>query len=189
MKIAFIVFTDITLLDFVGVYDPLTRLKTMGYIEDLDWDVCAYEQEVEDQHGFIVVPDKIQPDLSEYDMIVVPGGIGTRDSMVDEGFISWLSTAWEAKYKCSVCTGSLLLGAAGFLKNKKATTNFSSYHLLDKYAGEVATNKIVHDGDVITAGAVSSSLDLGLYLVKLLAGEDALVSISNKMDYRKYELG
>ncbi len=188
MKIAFIVFTDLTLLDFIGVYDPVSSLKSMGYIDDLDWDICAFEQDVEDQHGFILVPDKIQPDLSEYDMLVVPGGKGTRELMLDSDFIAWLSTASKVKYKCSVCTGSLLLGAAGFLVDKRATTNFNSYHLLEKYANEIVTNKVVHDGDVITAGAVSSALDLGLYIVKLLAGEDALFSISNKMDYRKYEL-
>ena len=188
MKIAYLVFMDMNLLDLAGVYDAISRLKSMNYINDLDYDICAFEQNVEDPEGFIFVPDEIQPDLSEYDIVIVPGGKGAGQLMNDIEFINWLSTASKCTYKCSVGTGSLLLGAAGFLVDKKATTNFEAYHLLEKYASEIVTNKVMHDGDVITAGAASSSLDLGLYMVKLLAGEDALVSISNKMDYRKYEL-
>ena len=72
-------------------------------------------------------------------------------------FLNWIRTASDCKYKISICTGSLILGAAGFLKGKKATTNFQEYEALRPYCAEVLTDRIVDDQNTITAGAVSSS--------------------------------
>ena len=163
-RIAFIVFNDITLLDLVGVYDPITRLKSMDYIPDLEWDICAISEQIKDNFGFTVAVDKIKPDLSQYDTIIVPGGFGTRPLKDDPDFINWIKQAEGARYKASVCTGALLLGAAGFLEGKKATTNRSAFDLLKPYCQEVQREKVMEDGGVITAGGVSSSLQLGLYL-------------------------
>jgi transcriptional regulator GlxA family with amidase domain len=77
----------------------------------------------------------------------------------------------------------LLLGAAGFLKDKKATTNYLAYEALKPYCKEVLTDRIVEDGNVITAGAVSASIDLGLALCNKWAGEDAGIEIRKRMDY------
>ena len=98
--------------------------------------------------------------------------------------MSWIKTAEKVKYKISICTGSLILGAAGFLKEKKATTHFDEYETLKPYCKEVLKERIVDDGNVITAGAVSSSLDLGLYLCHKWAGEDAKQEVRKRMDYQ-----
>jgi transcriptional regulator GlxA family with amidase domain len=106
-------------------------------------------------------------------VIIIPGGFGTRQLQHDRNFIQWIKTAENVKYKISVCTGSLILGAAGFLKDRKATTNFLEYETLEPYCQEVVKDKIVEDNDVITAGAVAASIDLGLYLCRKWAGEEA----------------
>lgn len=183
-RIAFIVFNDITLLDLVGVYDPVTRLKSMDYIPDLEWDICAISEEIKDNFGFTVKVDKIKPDLSQYDTIIVPGGFGTRPLKDDADCINWIKQAEGARYKASVCTGALLLGAAGFLEGKKATTNRSAFELLKPYCQEVQREKVMEDGGVITAGGVSSSLQLGLYLCEKWAGKEARDKIQDKMDFQ-----
>lgn len=185
-KIALIVFDNLTLLDLVGFYDPLARLRSMGYLPDLTWELCALEAEVRDNHGFLVRPDQVRPDLSGYDAIFVPGGFGTRPLQHDRDFVEWLRQARGADYHISVCTGALLLGAAGFLEGRRATTNASEYETLASYCGEVVREKVVVDGKVLTAGGVSSSLDLGLYCCEKWAGGEARREIQKRMDYRCY---
>lgn len=184
MKIAYIIFDNITWLDFIGIYDPISRLKSMNYLPDLSWDICAYSDgNSTDSFGLEIVPAKIKNSLAGYDAIIVPGGFGTRELQFDSGFITWLKTAASVSYKISICTGSLLLGAAGFLTDKKATTNYQEYEALKPYCKEIIKERIVEDGDAITAGAVSASIDLGLYLCKKWAGQSAKEEIRKKMDY------
>ncbi|AXT53908.1 DJ-1/PfpI family protein [Aquimarina sp. BL5] len=187
MRIAYILFDEITLLDFIGIYDPIKNIKTKKHIEHLDWDLCATNTTIKDSFGLEIVVDKIKPDLSDYDMVIVPGGFGTRALQYDKEFIDWLQTANGVKYLVSICTGSLLLGAAGFLKGKMATTNFNEYQSLEKYCDTVLDSRIVDDNNVITAGAVASSLDLGLYICKKLIGDEKAEDIRKVMDYHPKE--
>jgi len=187
MRIAYILFDEITLLDFIGIYDPIKNIKTKKYIEHLDWDLCATNTTIKDSFGLEMVVDKIKPNLSDYDMVIVPGGFGTRALQYDKEFIDWLQTANGVKYLVSICTGSLLLGAAGFLKRKMATTNFNEYQSLEKYCDTVLDSRIVDDNNVITAGAVASSLDLGLYICKKLIGDEKAEDIRKVMDYHPKE--
>ena len=182
MRIAYILFNGITWLDMIGVYEPITKLKA-HYLPDLSWDICSFTKQCEDVFGLQVNATLVQNDLSAYDAIIVPGGVGTRGLQHDHTFIEWLKSADPVQYKISVCTGSLLLGAAGFLKNKKATTNFQEYEALQTYCGQVIKERIVDDGNTITAGAVSSSIDLGLYLCRKWAGVEAADAIRRKIDY------
>lgn len=184
MKLAFIIFNGITWLDFFGVYDPIIRLKTMNYIPELTWEICSYTPTVTDNTHLQVVPDKIKTSLADYDAIIIPGGPGTRKLIDASDSLDWIKTAQKAKYKISVCTGSLVLGAAGFLKDKIATTHFDEYETLKQFCKEIRKERIVADGNTITAGAVASSIDLGLYLCKLWVGEDAEKEIRRRMDYR-----
>lgn len=183
MKIAFVVFNGLTALDFIGIYDPLTRLKTMGFMPDLKWDICAYTDIVKDDRGLIMVPTAIQELLQSYDALVVPGGYGTRTLIQDKNFIEWIQTAEPCKLKVSVCTGALLLGAAGFLKGKRATTHPSALQELTPFCQKVLENRIVDEGNIITAGGVSSGIDEGLYVVERLAGAEARSKIAKQMDY------
>ncbi len=183
MNIAYILFNEITLLDFIGIYDPIKNLKSRDYISNLNWDLCAMSPMIQDSFNLQLKIDKVKPDLSNYDMIIVPGGYGTRHLQHDEAFINWLNTGKSADYIVSICTGSLLLGAAGMLFNKAATTNANEYNALEKYCGKVVKCRIVEDGNVITAGAVASSLDLGLYLCEKFVGKENAEIIRKGMDY------
>ncbi|MGB3150447.1 MAG: DJ-1/PfpI family protein, partial [Maribacter sp.] len=159
MKIAYIIFNGITTLDFIGIYDALSRLKALKYIPDLEWDICSFTDSVKDNFGLGIVPQKIGNALSGYDVIIVPGGFGTRELQYDTTFLDWLKTSQNVATKVSICTGSLLLGAAGFLKDKTATTNYQSYKELEPYCKKVVEDRIVEDKGVITAGAVSTSIN------------------------------
>src|SRR5437763_3308994 len=112
-----------TALDFVGIYDPMTRLRSMGIDPNFDWRVCAQQASVTDDRGLRFVPDVVGEPLVGFDLLVVPGGSGTRTLMRDADFLRWFGTAADVPLKVSVCTGSLLLGAAGFLRGKAAAMN------------------------------------------------------------------
>jgi cyclohexyl-isocyanide hydratase len=137
-----------------------------------------------DTNGLEMGVDHVQQSLKDYDAIVIPGGPGTRELLRDHSFLDWIRTANESAYQISVCTGSLILGAAGLLKDKKATTHFGEYETLRPYCKEVIKKRIVRDGRVITAGAVSSSIDLGIFLCREWAGNEAAIQISKRIDYQ-----
>lgn len=184
MKIAYIIFDKITWLDFVGIYDPISRLKSLKYLPDLTWDICSYTDSAADNFGLEIKADKIRNDLDGYDAIIIPGGVGTRQLQFDTGFLNWIRASDKAKYKISICTGSLILGAAGFLSGRRATTHYREYETLKPYCREVSTERIVEDDNVITAGAVSASIDIGLYLCRKWAGKEAEDEVRKRMDYR-----
>jgi transcriptional regulator GlxA family with amidase domain len=183
MKAAFVLFDQLTALDFVGVYDPLTRLRSMNLMPDFEWRLCGWTEPVIDDRRLRLAPDLVREPLNNYDLVIVPGGIGTRTLMYDRAFLDWLRTAARVPLKASVCTGSLLLGAAGFLAGRRATTHPSAVEELAPLCAAVATERIVDEGDVITAGGVTAAIDLGLYLVERLAGRDTRARVAQQMDY------
>ncbi|HTQ65836.1 MAG TPA: DJ-1/PfpI family protein [Puia sp.] len=188
MKIAYILFDGVTLLDFIGIYDSITRLKTMNFIPDLHWDICSTKNEINDIFGTRIFCNQVKNDLSGYDIVIFPGGyIQKLKTETNRELIDWIKTCRNVKLKVSVCTGSLLLGAAGLLTGKHATTNHLEYDALEKYC-HVLHDRIVEDDDIITAGTVSASIDLGLYLCEKLAGMEAKNRIREKMGYNGPEV-
>jgi cyclohexyl-isocyanide hydratase len=185
MKAALVVFDHMTYLDFVGFYDPVTRLRSMGILGDLEWRVCSTRDRVTDDRGtgLTMLADSVLEPLDPYDLVFVPGGLGTRRLRDDPRFMDWLGTAAPVSLKVSVCTGALLLGAAGFLRGKRATTHPASLKELEPLCAEVVTDRVVDEGDVITAGGVSAAIDLGLHLVQRLAGPEARARIATQMCY------
>lgn len=183
MKAAFVVFDGMTFLDFVGFYDPVTRLKSMRIMDDFEWRVCAITREVADDRGLRIGADTAGEPLDFCDLVFVPGGFGTRKLQHDPEFVDWLKTAGGARLKVSVCTGALLLGAAGFLRGRRATTHPAALKELEPYCATVVRERVVDEDGVITAGGVSSSIDAGLYLVQKLAGVGARDRIAGQMDY------
>jgi len=183
MKIAFVVFDQMTFLDLIGFYDPVTRLKSMKIMDDLEWRICAMTRSAADDRGVRIEADAVSEPLDSYDILFVPGGFGAWNLQHDRKFIDWLKTAGPARLKVSVCTGALLLGAAGFLKGRHATTHPTAYKELEPYCGKVVQDRVVDEGDIITARGVSSSIDAGLYLVEKWAGVDARKRIATQMDY------
>jgi cyclohexyl-isocyanide hydratase len=190
LRVAYIIFNDMTSLDLAGVFDTINRLRKTGFMPNLTWETCSYTKSVRDQFGLGYIPSRVRPDLSKYDLMVVVGGIGTRKLMKDDKFVKWLRTGAKCDLKTSVCTGALLLGAAGFLKGKRATTHHDAFHLLKPYCSRVVKNaRIVDEGDVVTAGGVTSSIDLGLFICDKLAGKQARNTIQRQIEYDAHPQG
>ena len=186
MKAALIVFDRMTYLDFVGFYDPLTRLKSLNLVPDFEWTICSNRKQVADDRrvpGLAMLAESVLESLDGYDLVFVPGGMGTRTLQHDREFIDWLKTAASAKLKVSVCTGALLLGAAGFLRGRRATTHPSALKELEPYCEKVITDRIVDEGDVVTGSGVSTSIDLGLHMVERIAGPEARDRAARQMCY------
>lgn len=123
MKVAFVVYDNMTSLDFIGIYDPLTRIHSMNFDLDFQWKICALTPTVTDDRGLSILVDSVGEPLGEYDLLIIHGGQGAVSLVDEEPFISWLTTASLVPLKASVCTGSLLLASANFLEGRIATTH------------------------------------------------------------------
>jgi cyclohexyl-isocyanide hydratase len=183
VKAAFIIFDRMTSLDFIGFYDPVTRLGSMKIMDDFEWRICSVSRQVADDRGLRIEADTVAEPLDAYDLVFLPGGLGTRTLQTDRAFLDWLKSAGPARLKVSVCTGALLLGAAGFLLGRRATTHPGAYQELEPYCGSVVHARVVDDGDIVTAGGVSSAIDAGLHIVQRLAGPAARARVAAQMDY------
>ncbi|MBW7475495.1 DJ-1/PfpI family protein [Paenibacillus oenotherae] len=186
MKMAYILFDKMTMLDLAGFYEAVTWLGILQVKENVSWDFCSNKEQITDDRGLSIAISHVYPDLSVYDLIFVPGGASTRQLRFDSKFISWIQTARDVEYKVSVCTGALILGAAGMLDGKKATTNPSAYDLLAPYCAEVIQERFVRDGNIFTGGGVSASIDLGLYLIESLTNNEVVKQVQEKLDYPYY---
>lgn len=183
MKAAFVIFDGMTSLDFIGFYDPVTRLKSMKIMDGFEWRICSTAPQVVDDRGLRIEGNAVGEPLDAYDLLFLPGGFGTRSLQHDHAFVDWLKTAESARLKVSVCTGALLLGAAGFLRGRRATTHPGAYKELEPYCDSVVKERVVDEGDIVTAGGVSSAIDAGLHIVQKLAGVAARERIATQMDY------
>jgi len=181
-RIAFLVFPGITFLDLAGGYDALRRLP------DVTHRIVGTQPEVEDESGLVLRAEGVYEDLSAFDLLYVPGGLGTRTLMHDERCLDYLRGWGDERPLASVCTGALLLGAAGLLAGRRATTHHNAFDLLRPLCGELVTDeRVVEDGPIVTAAGVSSSLDLGLFLVDRFWGREERDRIAREMEYRPHE--
>jgi len=186
-RIAFLVFPRLTLLDFIGAYDALRRVAAMSIDKEVTHRVIGTDAEIVDETGLKITPDSVYEDLSRFDLLYVAGGLGTVTLMDNQRAIDYLKTWGDERPLASVCSGALLLGRAGFLRDKRATTHHQAVELLRPLCREVVTNRrVVDEGRIVTAGGVSSALDLGLYLVEKFWGTAARVAIARQMEYRGY---
>jgi transcriptional regulator GlxA family with amidase domain len=186
-RIALLAFPRLTFLDLIGVYDALRRVTPMGIADDVRVTLVGTEPEIVDDAGLAVRAQAVYADLAGFDLLFLPGGVGTRTLMQDARFLRYLATWGDARPLASVCTGSLLLGAAGYLKGLRATTHHNALDVLKPLCREVVTDRrIVDEGRVVTAGGVASSLDLGLYLVEKYWGAAACEKIAAQQEYTAY---
>lgn len=184
-SVAFLAFPRLTTLDLIGAYDVLRRVGSMGVDPQFLHRMIGTAPEITDDAGFTFKVDAVFEDLSGYDLLVVPGGYGTRALMEDTRFLDYLRTWRKDRPVASVCSGALLLGAAGFLTGKRATTHRAAMDELRPYCREVVRDeRIVDEGLVVTSGGVSAGIDLGLYLVERFWGRTARERIASQMEYR-----
>jgi len=181
-QIAIPLFPRVTALDAIGPYEVLQRLPDFEVIF-----VGSAVGEVRTENGFLGLSiDAILDDVPTPDVIVVPGGIGSRAAMKDEHLLAWLRGAHQAStYTTSVCTGSLILGAAGLLDGLTATTHFSAYRTLEATGATPVAQRVVEhlDQRILTAAGVSSGIDMALRLVELLVDPVAAQAMQLMIEY------
>jgi transcriptional regulator GlxA family with amidase domain len=184
MRAAIVIFPRLTVLDFIGMYDPLSRIRSMDIDPGFELRIVGTESEISDESGLVLKPDSVLLDLRPFDLLLLPGGQGTRTLMHDKHFVGYLRTWGWDRPVASVCTGALLLAAAGLLHRGPATTHHGAFDLLRGFGIDVVERRIVENGRVTTAGGVASSLDLGLYLVEKYYGAPARERVAAQMEYR-----
>jgi len=191
-----LIFPDVDVLDFTGPFEVLSRARTVPGIESRRSDehapfhVCTVSQAggpVRATGGLTVVPDHTFATAPTIDVLVVPGGFGTRPLLEDAELIDWIArAAGEAQFVTSVCTGALLLAKSGVLRGRRATTHYGALALLKELDPTITVERderFVDDG-VITSAGVSAGLDMALHLVERIAGPDVGKDTAKFMDYR-----
>ncbi len=184
MNFAIVLFPDVEELDFAGPYEVLGMAAKYLY---KDWRVFTVAQErvVKGSCGLSVNVDYLFDEALAADVILVPGGDGTRPGAKNAALMGYIArTGASAQYVTSVCTGALLLHAAGFLQGKRATTYWAQRDTLSRMGGvEVVEERWVHDGNVITAAGVSAGIDMALYLVGVLKGPEEARRLQKMIEY------
>ena len=180
MQIAFFLFPGITALDAVGPYEVLQRLPGAEVV------FVATEPGPQrtDNGALALTADASIDEVTSPDILVVPGGFGTRPLMHDEEVLSWVRTVHETStWTTSVCTGSLVLAAAGLLEGLEATTHWSQLPVLEKYGAKPTGRRVVEQGKIITAAGVSSGIDMALLLAARIAGDLVAQAIQLGIEY------
>jgi putative intracellular protease/amidase len=180
MQIAILLFDDFTALDAVGPYEVLSRLP------DADTRFVAVSPGpiTTDTKTLSLVAERSLSDMQAPEILVVPGGFGTRALLDDETVLDWIRSAHETtRWTTSVCTGSLLLGAAGILRGLKATTHWAVLERLAEFGAEPTSERVVEEGKIITAAGVSSGIDMALRLASHVAGEEVAKAIQLGIEY------
>ncbi len=181
-RFGFVAFGGVTLLDLVGVLDPVSRLASMGFDPTTTCEVIAADTpDVWTHHGASFSVPRVRPPLEDFDVLVVAGGLGTRALERDPDVLAWLATFPPNRILSSVCTGSLLLAAAGLLAGRRATTHVRELEHLRELGADAVESRLVDAWPLVTAGGVTCALDLGLHLVRRLAGDDVARAIANQM--------
>jgi putative intracellular protease/amidase/uncharacterized protein (DUF952 family) len=188
-RIVLLAFDGMTLLDLVGPLDALSRIASMGFDPTTTCEVAALTRSP-DSHavwtawGAELVTTRYRPALDAFDVLVVPGGPGTRALEHDAALVAYLATFPVNRLTTSVCTGSLLLGAAGRLHGKRATTHHKWMAELARFGATALEQRVVDEGQLVTAGGVTSGIELGLHIVRRLAGDEAYQAIARQMEVR-----
>jgi transcriptional regulator GlxA family with amidase domain len=179
MDIVIPIYDDFTALDAVGPYEVLSR--TGGRVRF----VAKQSGPVRTDNGMLsLIAEASLADVPAPDIVVVPGGVSTQQFCQDAEFVDWLRAAHETTtWTTSVCTGSLLLGAAGILDGLQATTHWLQMEDLRAYGAEPTGQRVVRQGKVITAAGVSAGIDMGLVLAAELVGEHAAKAIQLVLEY------
>ncbi|HST43952.1 MAG TPA: DJ-1/PfpI family protein [Luteimonas sp.] len=179
MHIGFLLFPDVTQLDLMGPAQILSRVP--GARIHLVWK--AIEPVMTDV-GFSINPTTTFADCPQLDVLCVPGGVGVVPLINDAATLAFLQAqAAQARYVTSVCTGSIVLGAAGLLTGYEAACHWSWLHLLPRLGAKPKAQRVVRDRNRISGGGVTSGIDFGLTLAAELAGEEAARLIQLGVEY------
>jgi cyclohexyl-isocyanide hydratase len=178
-RIGLLLFPDITQLDLTGPYEVFTKIP--GAEVRLVWKTL---DPVRAGGGMRLLPDTSFADCPQLDLVCVPGGAGMNPLLEDAQTLAFLRRqAAGARYVTSVCTGALVLGAAGLLKGRRATTHWMSVELLAAFGAIPTKGRVVEDGNVITGGGVTAGIDFALLIAARVAGEEVARAIQLGIEY------
>jgi cyclohexyl-isocyanide hydratase len=179
IRIAFLLFPHLTQLDLTGPAQVLSRVPG-ARVEY----VAATLDPVPSDCGLALVPTVKMRDAGPADVLVVPGGDGAFDAMLDPDVVAFVRRQAEhATWITSVCTGAFVLGAAGLLAGRRATTHWASKPMLEAFGAQPVDARIARDGAVVTAAGVSAGIDMALWLAAELAGQSAAEAIQLQIEY------
>jgi transcriptional regulator GlxA family with amidase domain len=192
-RVGILIFPDVEVLDFCGPYEVFstTRLDEERRREEPSpFDVVIIaenEGPVMASGGLRVLPDHTLADCPAIDILVVPGGWGTRREIDNEALISWITQrAAQVETLTSVCTGAMLLGRAGLLDGRRATTHWRALDWMRESLPEVTVEDqlhVVEDGDIVTSAGISAGIDMALHVVARYYGLDIAHATSRHMEY------
>ena len=178
LQIVIPLFPDVTHLDFTGPHQVLSRapgaeliVASMG-----GRDIAA--------EGLVFAGLKDLAQVERCDLLCIPGGFGATDAMLDEAFMGEIRRLGaQSRYLTSVCTGSLILAAAGFLNGKRAACHWAWRELLEPFGAIVDTRRVARDGNIITGGGVTAGLDFAFTVLAEIAGEDFAKTVQLGLEY------
>ena len=180
MEIALLLYDGLAPLDAVGPYEVMRNVP--------GWEVRTIARQagpVRSEDGSLgLVADHALAEVTTPDIVLVPGGAGNRPLLADEELLGWLREVDQAtKWTTSVCTGSLLLGAAGLLQGKRATSNWLALDALREFGADPVGGRFVEDGKVITAAGVTAGIDMALHLVAREVGPEVAQAVQLGIEY------
>jgi putative intracellular protease/amidase len=180
MRIAIPLFDGFTALDAVGPYEVLSRLPGAEVV----FLAAQAGPKSTDTRMLTLLASSTLVALPDPEVLVVPGGPGTRALLENRPLLDWLRSAHErSTWTTSVCTGSLLLAAAGLLRGRRATSHWLELETLRRFGAEPVAQRVVRDGKLLTAAGVSAGIDMGLQLAALIAGEQVAMAIQLAIEY------
>ncbi|SAK52367.1 DJ-1/PfpI family protein [Caballeronia calidae] len=177
--IGLLLFPGVQQLDMTGPYDVFAHMPDTKV--HLVWKT---REPVGSSAGMILTPDATYADCPALDVLCVPGGSGVGDLMEDDETLAFIRKQGAlARYLTSVCTGSLVLGAAGLLRGKRATTHWAYHSLLAELGAIPVHERVVRDGNLFTGGGITAGIDFALTLAAELVGEHEAQAIQLQMEY------
>jgi putative intracellular protease/amidase len=180
MRIAVLIFDGLTSLDAIGPYEVLSRLPGA----ELTFVAKQPGMKRTDTGVLGINADAAIADIPDPDVVLVPGGEGNRPLMSDDEVLDWLRGAHESStWTTSVCTGALVLGAAGILEGKRATTHWAYLDRLRELGAEPVAERVVEDGKIVTGAGVSAGIDMALTLAARIAGDKVAQAIQLGIEY------
>lgn len=201
LNVGILIFDDVEVLDFAGPFEVFSRTRlepgdNARRSEDSApfrvFTVAKTKEPLRATGGLIVTPHYDFTDAPAIDLLVVPGGFGTRPLLQDKDTLDWIKgVAGKARHVTSVCTGSLLLANAGLLRGKRATTHWGALDLLDSLNSGVKVERdlrVVDDG-IITSAGVASGIDMAFYVVERLCGKEVADETAHYIEYRRNPTG
>ncbi len=194
-RIGICAFEEMTLLDLVGPFDALSRIASMGFDPSSSCEIVALSRAPEERTagdfvvwrggGATLAAASYRPAFDAFDVLVVPGGPSVRRLADDPSLLPYLASYPDNRLLASVCTGALLLGLAGRLRGRRATTHASALGELAGFGATALPERVVDDGNLVTSAGVTAGIDLGLHLVERLHGPEVAGAIAARMEARR----